>query len=75
MNTIRANPFADIDELPVMEPKPRAAKPIAPEAIERIAAANNFPSRQAPVAVPASTPARARRDRRHRTGRNQQLNI
>lgn len=74
MSTGRTNPFADMDEMPVLEPKPRAPKPIAPEAIEKIAAANNFPSRQA-APPPVSTPPRARRDRRYRTGRNQQLNI
>lgn len=70
-NPGRANPFADVDELPSFEAKPKAAKPIVREHIERIAETNNFPSRQAP---PAPEP-RSRNFRQWRTGRNQQLNI
>jgi predicted lipoprotein len=66
----RANPFADVDELPSFEPKTKAAKPVVREHIERIAETNNFPSRQAATAQP-----RPRVARRWRTGRNQQLNI
>jgi len=62
----RANPFAEIDELPSFEAKPKASKPIVHEQIERIAATNNFPSRQAPQPRPT---------RSWKTGRNQQLNI
>lgn len=71
MSTIpgRANPFADVDELPSFEAKPKAAKPVVREHIERIAETNNFPSRQAAAAP------RTRTARRWRTGRNQQLNI
>lgn len=69
MSTQRANPFADIGNLPAFEPKPKAPKPVANDQIEKIAEANGFPSRQA-----ARTPARAR-GRRYRTGRNQQINI
>jgi len=71
MSTIpgRANPFADVDELPSFEAKPKPAKPVVREHIDRIAETNNFPSRQA---APAPQPRTARR---WRTGRNQQLNI
>jgi hypothetical protein len=67
----RVNPFAKLNEVPVFQTKPKTEKPVAKEAIERIAQENNFPSRQAPKA-----PATPRRKRRvYRTGRNQQLNI
>ena len=72
-NPARANPFADIDELPAFQPKP-PARPVVREHIDRIAEANNFPSRQpAQPPAPPAVPARARR--RYRTGRDRQLNI
>lgn len=67
MNTQRANPFADVENLPAFEPKTKAPKPVANDQIDKIAEANGFPSRQ-----PAR---RARTGRRYRTGRNQQINI
>ncbi len=47
MNTSRANPFADIENLPKFNPKPTGAKPVTNDQIEKIADANGFPSRQA----------------------------
>jgi hypothetical protein len=74
-NPARANPFADIDELPAFQPK-APAKPVAREHIDRIAEANNFPSRQpAQAPAPPAVPARAARRHRYRTGRDRQLNI
>lgn len=70
MSTTRANPFADVESLPTFEPKPRAAKSIEKEQIEKIAEANGFPSRQA-----ARASARRAAGRRYKTGRNQQINI
>jgi hypothetical protein len=67
----RVNPFAKLTEAPVFQTKPKTEKPVAKEAIERIAQENNFPSRQAPKA--SAVPRRKRRV--YRTGRNQQLNI
>ena len=69
--TERVNPFADISALPVFEPKPKAAKPVHKETIDRIAKENNFPSRQ--VAKVDATPVRRRRA--YTTGRNQQINF
>jgi hypothetical protein len=71
MTTQRVNPFANLAELPVFEPKPRKDNSVAKDAIERIAEDNNFPSRQAPRA-----PKEPKRKRRiYRTGRNRQLSI
>jgi hypothetical protein len=70
MSTSRANPFANIENLPTFESKPKSPKPLANEQIEQIAEANDFPSRQA-----ARPPARRRSGRRYKTGRNQQINI
>ena len=67
----RVNPFANLAEPPVFTTKPRKEKPVAEEAIARIAEENNFPSRQAPKA-----PKEPRRKRRvYTTGRNRQFNI
>jgi hypothetical protein len=67
----RVNPFANLAEPPVFTTKPRKEKPVAEEAITRIAEENNFPSRQAPKA-----PKETRRKRRvYTTGRNRQFNI
>ena len=67
----RVNPFAKLTEVPVFQTKTKTEKPVAKEAIDRIAEENNFPSRQAPKTQ--AVPRRKRRVRR--TGRNQQLNI
>lgn len=70
MNTTRANPFADIGNLPSFEPKPKTSKPLASEQLEKIAETDGFPSRQ-----PARPQTHVRKGRRYRTGRNQQINI
>lgn len=68
--TERANPFGDLTGF---EPaKPKAASPSAKAIIDQVAAENNFPSRQA--TKPAAQPA-PRQQRRHTTGRNQQINV
>ena len=66
----RVNPFNDLSDAPAFEPKPKAAKPIEPEKIERLARDNNFPSRQS-----TKIPTVDRPRRRYTTGRNQQLNF
>jgi hypothetical protein len=66
----RANPFANLKDEPAFAPKPRAEKPVAPEALAEVAEQNNFTSRQPVKAAKAQT----RKPRRHRTGRNQQFN-
>ncbi len=70
--TGRINPFADLNKpLPSFSTKPKPDKPVAEEAIARIAEENNFPSRQAP-----KTTREPRRKRRvYTTGRNRQFNI
>ena len=71
-NPTRANPFADTAAtLPAFSTKPKASQPVATDQVERIAQEHNFPSRQ-PVKAKPRLP---RRIARHRTGRNQQLNI
>lgn len=83
MTSSRVNPFQTVDELPTFDVKPKATKPIAVEAIARVAEANGFPSRQPSSSKPAknvqgdevSPSARRRVRRRFRTGRNQQINI
>lgn len=67
----RVDPFAKLKDPPVFTTKPKAEKPVANEAIDRIAEQNNFPSRQAAKA--SATPRRKRRV--YRTGRNQHLGI
>lgn len=71
MTIERANPFESIEDLPAFAPKPRREAPVAKETIERIAAENNFPSRQAARAQ--REPKRSRRV--YRTGRNRPLSI
>jgi hypothetical protein len=66
----RVNPFADVKDVPVFTTKPRKGTPVEKEEVDRIAAENNFPSRQAPRM--AKEPKR--KPRIHRTGRNQQFN-
>ena len=71
MNT-RVNAFADLSApLQSFAVKPRKDKPLAEDAITRIAEENNFPSRQAPK--PTREPRRKRRI--YTTGRNRQFNI
>jgi hypothetical protein len=68
----RVNPFADLTTpLPSFTIKPKKEKPVEEEAIARIAAENNFPSRQAPKI--SREPKRKRRV--YTTGRNRQFNI
>lgn len=67
----RLNPFANLKETPIFEPKPKTAKPVPKETIERIASENNFPSRQ-PI-KPMSEKTKKRRV--YTTGRNRQFNI
>lgn len=69
MSTTRANPFADVEALPTFTPKAKTVQSVAKEQIDKIAAANGFPSRSA-----GRTPPR-RAGRRYKTGRNQQINI
>src|ERR1700683_1644173 len=67
----RVNPFANLSDPPVFETKQKTDKPVAKETIERIAAENNFPSRQA-----VKPPKEPRRKRRlYTTGRNRQFNL
>jgi chemotaxis protein histidine kinase CheA len=68
--TERANPFGDLNDFAPAKPKPTSQTTKA--AADQVAAENNFPSRQA--AKPAEQPG-PRQQRRHRTGRNQQINI
>lgn len=71
MSTNRANPFADIENLPTFEPKPKTTLKANKEKIEELADASGFPSRQPVRAAQARRPA----GRRYKTGRNQQINI
>jgi hypothetical protein len=67
----RVNAFGNFAAAPVFTTKPKKEKPVAEEAIARIAEENNFPSRQA-----AKAPKEPRRKRRvYTTGRNRQFNI
>lgn len=71
MSTNRANPFADIENLPTFEPKPKTTPRANKEKLEELADASGFPSRQ-PV---RTAPSRRPPGRRYKTGRNQQINI
>jgi hypothetical protein len=71
MSTNRANPFADIENLPTFEPKPKTTPRANKEQIGELADASGFPSRQPVRAAPARRPS----GRRYKTGRNQQINI
>jgi hypothetical protein len=76
----RANPFADLDDL-----EPKKSKKLDADVakkISQIAEQNGFPSRPAKAAPkketpqePAIEPPMARRGRRFRTGRTEQINI
>src|SRR5262249_32186986 len=70
--TNRVNPFAQlVEEPPVVSPKAKPEKPVAKDAIDGIARAHHFPSRQA-----RKPEAQLRRkQRRFRTGRDQHLGI
>lgn len=67
----RVNPFANVADAPIFEPKPKPEKPVPKETIDHIARGNNFPSRQAVKMVPEKTKKR----RVYTTGRNRQFNI
>ncbi len=64
----RVNPFQSLADAPVFEVKPKAPKPVAKDAVDRVADENNFPSRQVRKAP-------ARKARLYRTGRNRQFGI
>jgi hypothetical protein len=66
----RVNPFAGLDNPPAFTTKQKKDTSVPEETITRIAAENNFPSRQ-----PPKPSAPQRKPRRYRTGRNQQQNI
>lgn len=67
MNGDRVSPFGDLTDF---SPKDKKAPGLDEKAvIEQVAADNGFPSRQ-PVKA-----ALKQQQRRHRTGRNQQINI
>lgn len=67
----RVDPFSALKEMPAFPPTPKRDKPVANDAIDRIAEENGFPSR------PSVRPPREqkRKPRVHRTGRNRSLNI
>lgn len=72
----RADPLAMLDDLtdfaPVTSPKPKPAS----ELVRRVSEASNFPSRAAtPKHEAVAEPAPRVSQRRHRTGRNVQLNM
>src|SRR5262245_39206126 len=73
MTAGRIDPFANINQRPAFEVKPKKPEPAVKQAKqvgEQIAAANNFPSRQ------ATKPTREQRARRvYTTGRNCQFNV
>ena|SRR5579871_5463963 len=64
--TERVDPFAGLGAPPAFTTRPRREKPIANDAIERIAEKHNFPSREARKAATAPK----RKPRTYRTGRN-----
>lgn len=76
---VRANPFATLDDLndfhPVAAPKPK----LAVEMVRQVSEASNFPSRAATApkseAVPETALPPRTPQRRHRTGRNVQINL
>jgi len=67
----RVNAFENLTEAPAFEVKPRAEKPVAKDAVDRVAADNGFPSRQA--RNKAASPAR--KPRLYRTGRNRHFGV
>lgn len=73
MNT-RINPFGNLDDfVPTINPKPQ----IDQKTIDIVAEENGFPSRQPPKNVSSSDTlaSGAKQQRRHRTGRNKQVNV
>ncbi len=74
MSTQRCNPFAEADGAVRFDVKPRQSVPAAVDHIDCLARDNNFPSRQAAHSS-SEPPASGRQPRRHKTGRNQQLNF
>ncbi len=72
----RVNPFGDLEDFApaTTEKKPKAEKAV----IDQVAADNNFPSRQ-PSKLTVSPEQAAlptgKQQRRHTTGRNQQINV
>lgn len=69
--TKRLNPFANVADIPAFQTKQRPDAPIAKDAIDGLAEANNFPSRQ-----PRNEPrVRRRKPRVYRTGRNQNFSL
>lgn len=74
--TERVNPFGDLDDF-TPAPKTKPSKAAQQEIIDQVASENGFPSRQ-PAKRPtlsAEPSAPTRTQRRHRTGRNQQINL
>lgn len=69
----RANPFGDLGDFAPAPAKPKAD----PAVIDQVAQAHGFPSRQPVKSMEQAPvePAVARQQRRHRTGRNAQINI
>lgn len=67
MNGDRVSPFGDLSSFPTKDKK-GSSSPDEKAVIEQIAADHGFPSRQAAKSV-------SKPQRRHRTGRNQQINI
>lgn len=72
-NTSRAGLF-DADDLSDFTPAPPAAS-ARPEAVRAVAEAAAFRSRGPHTAAPSVTSTPRREPRRHRTGRNVQLNL
>lgn len=72
-NTSRAGVF-DADDLSDFAPTPSAAA-AGPEAVRAVAEAAAFRSRGPHAAAPGMPTAPRREPRRHRTGRNVQLNL
>ena len=74
----RADPFASLDSLGDFKPVPSPRPKPAPELVRQVSEASNFPSRSStakPKASPAPEPAARPAQRRHRTGRNVQMNL
>lgn len=70
--TERVNPFGDLTDFEQSKAKPKTTSQAGKAVIDQVAAENNFLSR--PAVQPAEKPG-PRQQRRHRTGRNQQINV
>lgn len=68
----RVNPFGDLNDFVLAQPKEKSPKPVEKAIIDQVAADNGFPSRQAFKPEPRPAP---RQQRRYTTGRNQQINV